>query len=110
MSTTNNTFSFVLLIIFLLLTTSEALRPYQFSHHGTGAYKVEESKMQQKSERGMELEVYLTGSSLPDCSHACGPCTPCHRVIVSFTKCSVESCPVIYRCMCKGKYYHVPSN
>ncbi|POO00268.1 Protein EPIDERMAL PATTERNING FACTOR [Trema orientale] len=58
-------------------------------------------------ELGMEL--YPTGSSLPDCSHACGPCFPCKRVMVSF-KCSVESCPIVYRCMCKGKYYHVPSN
>ncbi|XP_044512108.1 protein EPIDERMAL PATTERNING FACTOR 2 [Mangifera indica] len=56
------------------------------------------------------LEVYPTGSSLPDCSHACGPCFPCKRVMVSF-KCSIaESCPIVYRCMCKGKYYHVPSN
>ncbi|KAK6116116.1 hypothetical protein DH2020_008385 [Rehmannia glutinosa] len=63
---------------------------------------------QEINEIGMEL--YPTGSSLPDCSHACGPCTPCRRVMVSFTKCSVESCPVVYRCMCKGRYYHVPSN
>ncbi|KAK0577577.1 hypothetical protein LWI29_035271 [Acer saccharum] len=52
------------------------------------------------------MEVYPTGSSLPDCSHACGPCFPCKRVMVSF-KCSIaESCPIVYRCMCKGKYYH----
>ncbi|KAJ8500941.1 hypothetical protein OPV22_011493 [Ensete ventricosum] len=50
-----------------------------------------------------------TGSSLPDCSHACGPCFPCKRVMVIF-KCSLaESCPVGYRCTCDGKYYHVPS-
>ncbi|XVE60835.1 hypothetical protein DITRI_Ditri05aG0158600 [Diplodiscus trichospermus] len=56
------------------------------------------------------MELYPTGSSLPDCSHACGPCFPCKRVMVSF-KCSIaESCPIVYRCMCKGKYYHVPSN
>ncbi|XWS21870.1 hypothetical protein CRYUN_Cryun30bG0092700 [Craigia yunnanensis] len=56
------------------------------------------------------MELYPTGSSLPDCSHACGPCFPCKRVIVSF-KCSIsESCPIVYRCMCKGKYYPVPSN
>ncbi|XP_042491864.1 EPIDERMAL PATTERNING FACTOR-like protein 6 [Macadamia integrifolia] len=61
-----------------------------------------------KEELGMEL--FPTGSSLPDCSHACGPCTPCKRVMVSF-KCSIaESCPIVYRCMCKGRYYHVPSN
>ncbi|WVZ02894.1 hypothetical protein V8G54_023700 [Vigna mungo] len=52
------------------------------------------------------MELYPTGSALPDCSHACGSCFPCKRVIVSY-KCMVaESCPVVYRCMCKGKYYH----
>ncbi|KAG5541660.1 hypothetical protein RHGRI_021482 [Rhododendron griersonianum] len=55
------------------------------------------------------MELYPTGSSLPDCSHACGPCFPCKRVMISF-KCSTESCPIVYRCMCRGKYYHVPSN
>ncbi|KAI3845538.1 hypothetical protein MKW92_012449 [Papaver armeniacum] len=57
------------------------------------------------------MEMYPTGgSSLPDCSHACGPCFPCKRVMVSFRCASTESCPVVYRCMCKGRYYHVPSN
>ncbi|CAK9313322.1 unnamed protein product [Citrullus colocynthis] len=65
---------------------------------------------QEKTKEVLGMELYPTGSSLPDCSHACGPCFPCKRVMVSF-KCSVaESCPTIYRCMCKGKYYHVPSN
>ncbi|XXG39049.1 hypothetical protein AAC387_Pa01g0106 [Persea americana] len=55
-------------------------------------------------------ELFPMGSGLPDCSHACGPCFPCKRVIVG-VKCFVsESCPVVYRCMCKGKYYPVPSN
>ncbi|KAJ4701185.1 protein EPIDERMAL PATTERNING FACTOR 2-like [Melia azedarach] len=57
-----------------------------------------------------EEEVYPMGSSLPDCSHACGPCFPCKRVMVSFKCSTAESCPIVYRCMCKGKYYHVPSN
>ncbi|URD92653.1 protein EPIDERMAL PATTERNING FACTOR [Musa troglodytarum] len=59
---------------------------------------------------GILKGLYATGSSLPDCSHACGPCSPCKRVTVIF-KCSLaESCPVGYRCTCDGKYYHVPSN
>ncbi|GFP79049.1 protein epidermal patterning factor 2 [Phtheirospermum japonicum] len=93
-------------IFVLLLTTCKALRPYHCKHNSLFL----SSKLcgGQGGEIGMEL--YPTGSSLPDCSHACGPCTPCRRVMVSFSKCSVESCPVIYRCMCKGKYYHVPSN
>ncbi|XP_057522787.1 protein EPIDERMAL PATTERNING FACTOR 2-like [Amaranthus tricolor] len=57
----------------------------------------------------LEREVYPMGSSLPDCTHACGVCSPCKRVMVSF-KCSSESCPIVYRCMCNGKYYHVPSS
>ncbi|KAG8043630.1 hypothetical protein GUJ93_ZPchr0458g22706 [Zizania palustris] len=58
----------------------------------------------------LQEEVYATGSSLPDCSHACGPCSPCIRVMVSF-KCSIaEPCPMVYRCMCKGKCYPVPSS
>ncbi|KAL3619734.1 Protein EPIDERMAL PATTERNING FACTOR 2 [Castilleja foliolosa] len=90
-------------IFVLLLTTCKALRPYHFTtqKHSKGGGG-------QEGELGMEL--YPTGSGLPDCSHACGACMPCRRVMVSFSKCSVESCPVIYRCMCKGKYYHVPSN
>ncbi|KAL5843594.1 hypothetical protein ACOSQ4_009552 [Xanthoceras sorbifolium] len=73
-------------------------------HHQPHVYH----KGRAMGEVGMEL--YPTGSSLPDCSHACGPCFPCKRVMVSF-KCSVaESCPIVYRCTCKGKYYHVPSN
>ncbi|PNX77909.1 epidermal patterning factor 2-like protein [Trifolium pratense] len=57
------------------------------------------------------MELYPTGSTIPDCSHACGPCSPCKRVMVGFSKCSMaESCPIVYRCICKGKYYHVPSN
>jgi hypothetical protein len=66
--------------------------------------------MQDEGKEEVGMELYPTGGSgLPDCSHACGPCFPCKRVIVSF-KCSTEACPIVYRCMCKGKYYHVPSN
>ncbi|RID74896.1 hypothetical protein BRARA_B01972 [Brassica rapa] len=57
------------------------------------------------------LDYVASGSSIPDCSHACGSCTPCKLVVVS-SKCSAsesEACPVVYKCLCKGKYYHVPS-
>ncbi|XP_027149972.1 protein EPIDERMAL PATTERNING FACTOR 2-like [Coffea eugenioides] len=83
--------------------------------HGKGAYKSHSSHIHQeevqdggKGDLGMEL--YPTGSRLPDCSHACGPCFPCKRVMVSFKCSNSESCPIVYRCMCKGKFYHVPSN
>ncbi|KAF2599715.1 hypothetical protein F2Q68_00008837 [Brassica cretica] len=60
----------------------------------------------------LDCEYYVaSGSSIPDCSHACGPCTPCKLAVVS-SKCSAsesEACPVVYKCLCKGKYYHVPS-
>ncbi|KAL3504673.1 hypothetical protein ACH5RR_034514 [Cinchona calisaya] len=93
--------------------TSKFTHQGNFAFHGKDAYNNDSSHVYQeedgeKGELGMEL--YPTGSRLPDCSHACGPCFPCKRVMVSF-KCSVaESCPVVYRCMCNGKYYHVPSN
>jgi len=55
-------------------------------------------------------ERAATGSRLPDCAHACGPCSPCRRVIVSF-RCALasESCPIAYRCMCRGRFFRVPS-
>ncbi|KAL7000347.1 hypothetical protein U1Q18_001496 [Sarracenia purpurea var. burkii] len=55
--------------------------------------------------------VQIPGSSLPDCSHACGPCSPCRLVMVSFVCASLaeaETCPVAYKCMCNSKSYPVP--
>ncbi|KAF5749326.1 protein EPIDERMAL PATTERNING FACTOR 2-like [Tripterygium wilfordii] len=74
-------------------------------------YFKRESRKEEEEEGAVGMEQYPTGSSIPDCSHACGACFPCKRVVISF-KCStsIESCPIVYRCMCKGKYYHVPSN
>lgn len=37
------------------------------------------------------------------------PCVPYKWVIVGY-KCATESRPIVYRCLCKGKYYHVPSH
>ncbi|XP_057815340.2 protein EPIDERMAL PATTERNING FACTOR 2 [Cryptomeria japonica] len=55
------------------------------------------------------INYEVAGSTIPDCSHACGSCLPCTRVTVSF-KCTIaESCPIAYRCMCKGKVFPVPS-
>ncbi|CAL5027089.1 unnamed protein product [Urochloa decumbens] len=55
-------------------------------------------------------ELWATGSRLPDCAHACGPCSPCRRVMVSFmcAQGGSESCPVAYRCMCRGRFFRVP--
>jgi protein EPIDERMAL PATTERNING FACTOR 1/2 len=58
----------------------------------------------------MARQRAASGSRLPDCLHACGACSPCRRVIVSF-KCAEsasESCPMAYRCMCRGRFFRVP--
>ncbi|KAF3443886.1 hypothetical protein FNV43_RR13576 [Rhamnella rubrinervis] len=55
--------------------------------------------------------VQVAGSSLPDCSHACGSCSPCRLVMVSFVCASLEeaeTCPMAYKCMCRNKSYPVP--
>ncbi|EOA34781.1 hypothetical protein CARUB_v10022355mg, partial [Capsella rubella] len=57
----------------------------------------------------LDLFNYVaSGSSIHDCSNACGLCKPCKLVVI--IKCSAsKACPLVYKCMCKGKYYHVPS-
>ncbi|MFS8031210.1 putative EPIDERMAL PATTERNING FACTOR-like protein [Helianthus anomalus] len=55
--------------------------------------------------------VQVPGSRLPDCTHACGSCSPCKLVMVSFVCASIEeaeTCPMAYKCMCKNKSYPVP--
>ncbi|KAK4576616.1 hypothetical protein RGQ29_027244 [Quercus rubra] len=56
--------------------------------------------------------MQVAGSRLPDCTHACGSCSPCRLVMVSFVPCAsltqAEPCPISYRCMCNGKSYPVP--
>ncbi|XP_065873545.1 protein EPIDERMAL PATTERNING FACTOR 1 [Euphorbia lathyris] len=64
-----------------------------------------------KGFRGGPDTVQIAGSSLPDCSHACGSCSPCRLVMVSFVCASLEeaeTCPMAYRCMCRNKSYPVP--
>ncbi|XP_016486739.2 protein EPIDERMAL PATTERNING FACTOR 2-like [Nicotiana tabacum] len=112
MVTTTSSIGFLTLsivtLVLMLVGSTQSLRPYHFTYHRKGTNMENQIKEERKGELGMEL--YPTGSSLPDCSHACGPCFPCKRVMVSF-ECSIaESCPIVYRCMCRGKYYHVPSN
>ncbi|KAH7844601.1 hypothetical protein Vadar_029761 [Vaccinium darrowii] len=55
--------------------------------------------------------VQIAGSRLPDCAHACGSCSPCRLVMVSF-KCSLlaeaETCPMAYKCICNTKSFPVP--
>lgn len=57
--------------------------------------------------------LQIVGSSLPDCSHACGSCKPCRLVMVSSVCASLEeaeTCPMAYKCMCNNKSYPVPWN
>ncbi|VVA94969.1 unnamed protein product [Arabis nemorensis] len=64
------------------------------------------------SSNSLRLDLFnyvASGSTIPDCSHACGPCRPCKLVVIT-SKCSgSEACPVVYKCLCKGKYYHFQS-
>uniref|UniRef100_A0ACD5UUA4 Uncharacterized protein n=1 Tax=Avena sativa TaxID=4498 RepID=A0ACD5UUA4_AVESA len=112
----------LLVAVFLLLAAAaDGIRPSPYDavkapvrrargqEAGAGGGRESEAA-DEKTEGLMQEEVYATGSSLPDCSHACGACKPCSRVMVSF-KCSIaEPCPMVYRCMCKGKCYPVPSS
>ncbi|XP_022992672.1 protein EPIDERMAL PATTERNING FACTOR 2-like [Cucurbita maxima] len=101
---------FIILMIGRRLDASTRWDHMRFNAEDTHRPVGSSTHQEEKTEEALGMELYPTGSSLPDCSHACGPCFPCKRVMVSF-KCSVaESCPTVYRCMCKGKYYHVPSN
>lgn len=62
-------------------------------------------------EVGRPETVEVAGSSLPDCSHACGSCSPCRLVMVSFVCASLaeaETCPMAYKCMCRDKSFPVP--
>uniref|UniRef100_A0A6N2MNU8 Epidermal patterning factor-like protein n=1 Tax=Salix viminalis TaxID=40686 RepID=A0A6N2MNU8_SALVM len=85
--------SLLLVLIFMVFMVGKSLRPHHYtksSYSKEGASTGDEAhdfpKEAAREEAGME--VYPTGSSLPDCSHACGPCTPCKRVmnpVLSFT-------------------------
>ncbi|KAF0890834.1 hypothetical protein E2562_004315 [Oryza meyeriana var. granulata] len=109
-------------VVLLLAATSDGIRPAPSDGvkpmHGqekistaTLVVSPQEGRATAGDNAGvLQEEVHATGSSLPDCSHACGACSPCNRVMVSF-KCSIaEPCPMVYRCMCKGKCYPVPSS
>lgn len=68
-----------------------------------------ETRSMSKRKRADTLKI--SGSSFPDCSHACMSCTPCRLVIVSFVCSSLEeaeTCPMAYKCMCNHKSYPVP--
>ncbi|KAM7492263.1 hypothetical protein LguiA_035184 [Lonicera macranthoides] len=106
------------LVLFLptIISSARHIAPKhsRHGHHHTTTTVVGDAS---KTEEGAGLmsskwkTQAIAGSTLPDCSHACGSCSPCRLVMVSFVCASIEeaeSCPVAYRCMCKNKSYPVP--
>ncbi|KAK8965155.1 Protein EPIDERMAL PATTERNING FACTOR 1 [Platanthera guangdongensis] len=61
------------------------------------AFKQKEKIGRQGVGRRAPITLHVVGSSLPDCSHACGSCSPCRLVMVSFIcKEEAETCPMAY--------------
>ncbi|KAJ4828458.1 hypothetical protein Tsubulata_005684 [Turnera subulata] len=73
---------------------------------------MDREREQKKEEEERVRPLQIAGSRLPDCSHACGSCSPCRLRIISSLCASLahssETCPVTYRCICNNKYYPVP--
>ncbi|KAG9452689.1 hypothetical protein H6P81_005593 [Aristolochia fimbriata] len=92
----------------LHLRTSTTTRP---GEEAVVVTKPEQLSFQMRRRQGRPDTVQIAGSSLPDCSHACGSCSPCRLVMVSFVCASLEeaeTCPMAYKCMCRSKSYPVP--
>ncbi|KAL4565966.1 hypothetical protein LXL04_030073 [Taraxacum kok-saghyz] len=74
----------LLTIVFLALDLGESLHPHHFTYQVKGG-KYGESQSHKHPKEGKDVELgmdlYPTGSSIPDCSHACGPCFPCRRTV-----------------------------
>ncbi|KAL0910324.1 hypothetical protein M5K25_021296 [Dendrobium thyrsiflorum] len=87
-------------------------RRHSIGHNSQTVAGQKESYRKEKIMRLMERRpstVMVAGSSLPNCSHACGSCTPCRLVMVSFIcEEEAETCPMAYKCMCNSKSYPVP--
>ncbi|XP_047310038.1 EPIDERMAL PATTERNING FACTOR-like protein 6 [Impatiens glandulifera] len=76
-----------------------------------GGLRVQDDENDDDDDRTVVVEK-IAGSRLPDCSHACGSCSPCKLVTVRLVPCSIpaeaEPCPLAYRCMCQNKLFPVP--
>ncbi|KAJ6433413.1 hypothetical protein OIU84_017163 [Salix udensis] len=114
----------LLIALFLLPTAISARhigrpRTHHGHHHSTQPRIKDDQTVEKPSffrerwptkRRGADT-VQIAGSRLPDCSHACGSCSPCRLVMVSFICASLEeaeTCPMAYKCMCHNKSYPVP--
>ncbi|CAL0303911.1 unnamed protein product [Lupinus luteus] len=105
----------ILLLLYVPMIISA--RHINHSHSGHGRdLKLADTKEGSKGRhatkhmRGLDT-LHVAGSRLPDCSHACGSCSPCRLVMVSFVCATIqeaESCPMAYKCMCNNKSYPVP--
>ncbi|XP_020095175.1 uncharacterized protein LOC109714866 isoform X3 [Ananas comosus] len=91
--------------------------PSATDHRRAGATRWENKEEWHDAEKSRRVHgkadtvQVIAGSRLPDCSHACGSCSPCRLVMVSFVCASLqeaETCPMAYKCMCNSKSYPVP--
>ncbi|CAN6708281.1 unnamed protein product [Malus baccata var. baccata] len=98
------TFLVLLLLLPQTMSARRIARPHS-RHHGRHLKStireelVDKESINYKRVRGPDT-LQVAGSSLPDCSHACGSCRPCRLVMVSFVCASVaesETCPMAYK-------------
>ncbi|KAI3502206.1 hypothetical protein L1887_30238 [Cichorium endivia] len=103
---------FLSLLLLLPLDISARHIGLQHSRHGHHHHPTLHGATGKQKGVGVKVDtVQVAGSRLPDCSHACGSCSPCRLVMVSFVCASIaeaETCPMAYKCMCKNKSYPVP--
>ncbi|CAN6979819.1 hypothetical protein IGI04_038358 [Brassica rapa subsp. trilocularis] len=105
--------SLLLLVLFLSFFAGSIFASRHFPTHPYPSHNHHHvGMMGRKMKRQRRPDtVQVAGSRLPDCSHACGSCSPCRLVMVSFVCASIEeaeTCPMAYKCMCKNKSYPVP--
>ncbi|OVA00536.1 hypothetical protein BVC80_9087g22 [Macleaya cordata] len=113
-------FTILLLIAPSIMSARGVGRPHHSHHHHLTRPRMKDGEMVRPElyarkrtpmrPRGPDT-LQIAGSSLPDCSHACGSCSPCRLVMVSFVCASLEeaeTCPMAYKCMCNSKSYPVP--
>ncbi|KAI4322650.1 hypothetical protein L6164_022323 [Bauhinia variegata] len=106
-------FSAAAALVILLLCVPQLQRQKRREEICIGkSYEKRKQKRQACQGQGSEdktMEI-AAGSGLPDCSHACGSCSPCRLVMVRFLCASLqeaETCPMAYKCMCHKKSYPV---
>ncbi|OAY85080.1 Protein EPIDERMAL PATTERNING FACTOR 1 [Ananas comosus] len=116
-TTSENAAILFMMILVLLLPIVTQGRHITRNHRRAGATRWENKEEWHDAEKSRRVHgkadtvQVIAGSRLPDCSHACGSCSPCRLVMVSFVCASLqeaETCPMAYKCMCNSKSYPVP--